>query len=245
MIHQLVKIQLFLKFMYFDIFISKLDCIFHRIIGQFRSEGTPGGLWSHVLPEAGSAMGSHQVAQGLTSQLLKTCKDRDITTSLGNGENVFPYIQSESLLFQFLPVVSCPPAVHHCEKSGSSWWPPHTYWGASRPLITPQSCLFSQTEQAPILHLLLTGQVQPHRQPLTVLVATRWTHPSLKHWEIFRQKIPSPNILLSAKKKSQKFFVLFLKYVYFLFQLDQNSLSHRLLFQTHHKFPNPALFVQL
>lgn len=50
--------------MYFDIFISKLDRIFHRITGQFRLEGTPGGLWSNVLPEAGSAMGTHQVAQG-------------------------------------------------------------------------------------------------------------------------------------------------------------------------------------
>lgn len=50
--------------MYFGIFISKLDRIFHRITGQFRLERTPGGLWSNVLPEAGSAMGTYQAAQG-------------------------------------------------------------------------------------------------------------------------------------------------------------------------------------
>lgn len=57
--------------MYFDIFVSKLDWIFHRIIGQFRLEGTPGGLCSSVLPEARSTMGTHQVAQGFTKPSLE------------------------------------------------------------------------------------------------------------------------------------------------------------------------------
>jgi len=91
--------------------------------GQFRLAGIPGGLWSNVLPKAGSAVGSHQVAQGFSSTLENVQgqthhKDRDITTSLDNGENVFPYIQFESLS-QFLPGVSCRPATHHCEESGS------------------------------------------------------------------------------------------------------------------------------
>lgn len=152
-------------------------------------------------------------------------------------------MQPESLLSQYLPVVLLPCTT--VKTMGlSSWWPPHMYWGTSRLLITSQSCFFTQTEQAPNLHPLLTGHMQPHTQSLTVLVTIRWTPSSLKHWEIFRQKTPSTNICFQEKKKKVSKY-LSLTHAYFPFQLDQNSLSHRLLFQTHHKVSNPALFVQL
>jgi len=146
-------------------------------------------------------------------QLLKTCKDRHITKTetsqpLWTMVKMFSLISSLNPFLNFClvsPVV--PPRTTVKSLGPSSWWPPHMYWGASRPLITPQSCLFPQTEQALILHPLLTGQVQPQRQPLTAVVAIRWTHPSLRHWEVFRQKIPSTNILLSAKKKDVKMFL--------------------------------------
>lgn len=34
-----------------------------------------------------------------------------------NGKNIFPYIQFEPLLPQYMPIVPYPPNAHHCEAS--------------------------------------------------------------------------------------------------------------------------------
>lgn len=89
MIQQLVKIQLFKNGMYFDIFISKLDWIFHGIIDNSGWKGPQEvcGPLSYL------KWGQHtRLLRALPNQLLKICKDRDITTSPDNRENVFSYI---------------------------------------------------------------------------------------------------------------------------------------------------------
>lgn len=61
----------------------------------------------------------------LSSQVLKTSKDgnsfgQPALKLIGlHGEKAFLYIQSKTLLFQFLPLVSCPPTMHHCEETMS------------------------------------------------------------------------------------------------------------------------------
>lgn len=136
--------------MYFDIFISKLDCSFHRMVGQFRLEGTPGGLWSNGLPEVGSAMGTHQVVQGFTQPTLENMQEQRHHNLCGQQRKCFLlHLNLSFINFLLLPCLS---TMHHCEKSGFI-------------SITTQSCLLSKSEQAPIFHPLFTGQVEPHREP--------------------------------------------------------------------------------
>lgn len=247
MIQQLVNIHNLKNFICFDIFISKLDCIFHRIMGQFRLEGSPGGLCSNVLPKAGSVTGSDQVAWGF---YLSTLENETETSQLlwAMAKCVVPL--QPAWIPPFLSFACCLLSSHR-----ALLW---RVWvcvlgdilicieGSPSSSSPPQSCLFPQTEQAPILHPLLTGQVQPHRQPPAVLLAIWWTHSSLKYWEILRQKIPSPNILLSWKKTQKCQNVLFCPSNMYIFHMSWIKIPFPIgLFSRHIKVPNPALFVQL
>lgn len=59
--------------------------------------------------------------RALSSLLLKTSKDGECTVSLGSYFHCstvftvekFPFIQSEPLLFEFMPIVSQSPTIHH------------------------------------------------------------------------------------------------------------------------------------
>lgn len=63
------------------------------------------------------------VVKVLLSQVLKTSKDGDCTTSACNLLHcltvimgiVFPYIQSEQLILQFMSTISCAPTMHYRE----------------------------------------------------------------------------------------------------------------------------------
>lgn len=67
-------------------------------------------------------------SQGLSSLILKICKDEDCTTSLGNpspclaclsGKKVSSHLQPEPFLFLLVLAASHPPTMHHCEEPGS------------------------------------------------------------------------------------------------------------------------------
>jgi len=69
-------------------------------------------------------MRASYIADGFIQVSLKTSKDKDGTTSLGNlfhflyGGDVISCIRFESLLFH-LTHFSYSPIVHHCEEPGS------------------------------------------------------------------------------------------------------------------------------
>lgn len=225
--------QLFKNGRYFDIFISKLDWIFHRIIGQFRLEGTPRRslvqctAWSRVscgnTPAHSGfySTNSWKYARAETSQPLQTTVKMFSPTSNLNLSSI-----------SFL-LLSCFPTMHHCEKSEFV-------------STTTQSCLLSKTEQAPVLHPF-TGQVKPHRQP-----PYWWPSKELAPvWNIERS-LGRKNILIKyftfTEKKSLKMFLFCFVLKICIFSIlvgTKLPFSHRLLFQTHHIVPNPALFVQL
>lgn len=77
-------------------------------------------------PKQGQLWGQiSELLRDLSSQVLKTFKDGNsfgqpapILVGL-HGEKAFLYIQSRTLLFQFLSIVSCPPTIHHCEETMS------------------------------------------------------------------------------------------------------------------------------
>lgn len=151
-------------------------------------------FWFNVLPEAGSAMGSGQVSQSFNQSWKLT--STETSESLCATVKMLSLMSSLNLSFLNFCLLSLilPPCTSVESLSPSSWWPPKCH-GASRSLLTPQRCLFSQAEWASILHPLHAWQVQPYRQTPTVSVSFHWTHPGLKHWQIFRYKITSANCL--------------------------------------------------
>lgn len=85
-------------------------------------------------------------------------------------------------------------------------------------------------------------------QATTSLSAIQWTHPSLKHRErsLGRKNTLIKYFAFTEKKKLSKCSCFVLKICIFSILVRTKLLfSHRLLFQTHHIVPNPALFVQL
>lgn len=99
-----------------------------------------------------------------------------------HSENVFPYIQSEYLLLQFMPIASCPPAMPHCEQLILSSSSNHLE-GIGRLLL----CLL----QPSLLHLNKPSSLSISSRgkcssPQTFLVAFHWTYSS---WSMFGKAV--------------------------------------------------------
>lgn len=110
--------------------------------------------------------GQLRLLRALCASVLKNSKDGDHPTSLDNVFHCLTVLMGkrfESLLFKFMPVVSCPPAVHCCEEpfsiflmtSSHRWW-----WEGAADLSTvPPKQSFIQAEQVLVRHPSLTGQM--------------------------------------------------------------------------------------
>lgn len=114
MIQQFDKIQLFKKCMHFV-------WVFYFKTGQYFSEDhraiQVGMHHSKPRPLSSLKRGHTRLPRALTSQLLKTCKERRYHNLSGQWWKYFPL--HAAWIPPFSIFACCPSAMHHCEETGS------------------------------------------------------------------------------------------------------------------------------
>lgn len=133
-----------------------------RIIWQFRLKRTSGGVFSNLLPKAGSALMSDQVAQDIIQSGLENLQGRVYNS--GQPAPLFGCCHSKKVL-SYIVKTSCVSTVACCQfifppwtpmrsLAPSSQWPLHRYCGAS---IRSRMTLFSRLDKFSV------SSISPHK----------------------------------------------------------------------------------